>query len=149
MTVRMLIVDADSLAPLFGLNGNHGDDHAAAWAVATADSVEQLTGRRPLVIDFDPPEGGNVATEDIRAIHEIAVNTHRRPDGLVELVGLGRGARNCARSVRVLDGPPQFIRSAAGIRGKGASLSERASRWQLVTDPAARRVAKRLQSGGA
>lgn len=147
MTVRMLIVDSDSMAPLFALNGNHGDDHAAAWALAMAAAVEEQTGRRPVVIDYDPPEGGNAATEDIRAIHEIKVSTHPRPDGLVELVGLGRGSRNCANAVRVLDGPPRFIRSQGGIRGKGLALADRAARWELATDAAARRIAKRLNQG--
>jgi hypothetical protein len=149
MTVRILIVDPDSLAPMFGMNGNHGDDHAAAWAVTMADAVEAQTGVRPLVIDYDPEEGGNVATDDIRAIHEVRLTAHPRPDGKVEMVGIGRGSRNCAKAIRVLDGPPRFIRSSAGIRGKGQSLEDRAARWQLATDPAARRIARRLNSGGA
>lgn len=143
MAQRILIVGPDT-RPLFGMDGHHGDDHAAAWI---ADSLALLAERGIAgcaVLELDTMEGGDGSRDIMRALDRLTVETRQRPDGRRELVGVHFDrTRPAARAVRILHAPDDWHGPRSTIRNKPGTLAARAQRWREQTHPTHARIARR------
>lgn len=143
MAARIIAFDHSGVA-LYGIDAHHGDDHAAAWAEDVAALVRAELGIDPIIVEYDPTEGGAGARSTIQSIHEVRLDLHVRPDQQREITGMVRQGISVGRALRVLSAPSMIEGRRSSIRAKPGSLEARANRWRETSDIATRRARRRL-----
>lgn len=144
MTVRIVMFHPDGRA-LCGMDGNHGEGHAAAWVSDVAAQIEREFGVVPVVVEFDPVAGGDDAKETIRSLHELRLDLHARPDGTLEPVTIARKALPVCQAMRVLHAPAHVAGKRHTMRNRGRALGELAHEWRMASDSTYRRNHERAR----
>ena len=92
MATRVLVFAADG-TPLHGLDCHHGETMAARWVDSVLAALA-AAGVEAIVVECTPAEGGDAWRHGIvDHIDRLRLETHTRPDGAREVVGLHRFPR--------------------------------------------------------
>jgi len=118
MATRILILNSSGHA-LCGLDGHHGELHAADW-VQMQVARYAAAGEDVTVVQWHPVAGGEaVLTDCLAQLHRLAMDTHTRPDGRSELLGLALRPEPAARGTpHAVGGSWRLLHAPAVIHGQ-------------------------------
>jgi hypothetical protein len=116
MATRILITDGNGW-PIYGLDGHHGERHAAQWTAEVLATIKAETGIDGIAVELQPAEGGDAVRRGIIGnLHRLRAELRTLPDGRRELIALNRYP----------DGSPRDSRAEIGA-GRGLTKSQAAA----------------------
>lgn len=116
MATRILIIDPFG-DPLYGLDGHHGERHAAQWVAEMIDQVRRERGFDPVVVELHPAEGGDACRRGVICqLSRLRAELIALPDGRREMIALNRYP----------EGNPRDSRAEIGA-GRGLTKSQAAA----------------------
>ena len=117
MRTRLMIFDSTGKA-LIGMDSGSGGEHAVAFVRDNLALLATLSHTDCVVVEYDPPQGGDAANIDIREMASTRAELRQRPDGKTELIGVYRrdNRRSIARTLRVVHAPASVANARASIR---------------------------------